>query len=224
MNVSHIGQLKWAIDFANSSAEADQWILWREGLCKFLGIQLSGRRTIDTTVSARQAKEALFREYHGKSLLDKRKFPRPVKGTVTQYDQDGFGAVLVRPFPWEFTEKDICILRDELKTVLLNDDLYLLGTTEISKTSLTILPPLGAKEEPAIFVSGSARDIFFLKLSFLLAGGGNSVARCKKCPKIFWRTTIRKNLCSDRCINLNSTHKHRDPERIHREGLRPPLS
>ena len=190
-----VDRIKFAIRFAGtdlSTLRPGDWTNLIDDLCQFLSITQGIRRDVDT--SRKKGDPA--------SLL------HPVKGWVTQYDQEGFvfgdGSVLASPnkppFPWDYKAAEFDNLQRELKHALEGGTAgYLFRPSEFSRVTLSLIRPAH------LSVSGSTRDVFFVTLLFLLfKEGAANIAKCPECSEVFWRETRRQKFCSRRCANLAS--------------------
>ena len=205
-----VDRVKFALRFAGddlNSFRPGDWLNLRDDASQFFGIEGVSQLIVDTTESANRAKAQMLKENRGKPLAPGR-LPRPMKGTGVTYSQsalalDDTHAVLGAPMgklPWDYEPADWLHLQADVNKVLHGEPV------ELSALRFALVGG-GA----VLYTSGQTHDVFLAVLLLLLARqGGENIAQCPQCAKVFWREMRRQKFCSRRCANLASVNAFND--------------
>jgi hypothetical protein len=184
------GQLQWAFKFAFQELPEREGarLTLREDFERFLGVET-------------QSADGKMRHYRGAVLVKEERAPATLRTFETR---NGFAVALVSA-----TEPEMVAAREDARRFILG----LVpepGTTKPAPVSAVETPSLGwvASRTPSavsLLATGTPRDLFLLRLMFLLGSGGRirNVLSCPECGRPFWRVG-RKKYCDRPCATKAS--------------------
>ena len=134
------------------------------------------------------------------------------------------GSGVSRPAPHQkdYTVKHFDELQREVKSILAQatDQKYFSGKgPELHKLTFNLIQPSGGQKY--IHVSGPVRDVFLIRLFFLLAQEGvDNIKTCPECGIIFYKHVGWQKYCSRRCSNLASVKRFQAKQKAKKKGRR----